>query len=161
MYSWTIHFRFWAVISVSGFWIKRKTYEEQPVVRFQYQTLLFAATSLQGDYVAWSTFPHLNNMLGTNLRIPAVSVRTKHWVALLIISQLQQLLKKDAVWSFPVRCFCCTLKFNINFMTLKEKGINHMQSFNNLSVCFCFLMLLKVTFAPSSSMATTCCSITT
>ncbi|XP_007558546.1 transmembrane protein 231 [Poecilia formosa] len=58
-----------------GFWIKRKTYEEQPVVRFQYQTLLFAATSLQGDYVAWSTFPHLNNMLGTNLRIPAVSVR--------------------------------------------------------------------------------------
>lgn len=64
------------------------------MVRFQYQTLLFAATSLQGDYVAWSTFPHLNNMLGTNLRIPAVSVRTKHWVALLIISQLQQLLKR-------------------------------------------------------------------
>uniref|UniRef100_A0A3Q2PYN3 Transmembrane protein 231 n=1 Tax=Fundulus heteroclitus TaxID=8078 RepID=A0A3Q2PYN3_FUNHE len=58
-----------------GFWIKRKTYEEQPVVRFQYQTLLVAATSLRGDYVAWSTFPHLNNMLGANLRIPAVSVR--------------------------------------------------------------------------------------
>uniref|UniRef100_A0A3Q3NMX4 Transmembrane protein 231 n=1 Tax=Labrus bergylta TaxID=56723 RepID=A0A3Q3NMX4_9LABR len=58
-----------------GFWIKRSTYEEQPVVRFQYQTLLVAATSTQGDYVAWSTFPHLNNMLGDNLRIPAVSVR--------------------------------------------------------------------------------------
>lgn len=58
-----------------GFWIKRSTYEEQPVVRFQYQTLLLAATSTQGDYVAWSTFPHLNNMLGSNLRIPAVSVR--------------------------------------------------------------------------------------
>ncbi|XP_038142830.1 transmembrane protein 231 [Cyprinodon tularosa] len=58
-----------------GFWIKRKTYEEQPVVRFQYQTLLLVATSLQGDYVAWSTFPHLNNMLEANLRIPAVSVR--------------------------------------------------------------------------------------
>lgn len=44
-------------------------------MRFQYQTLLVAATNTQGDYVAWSTFPHLNNMLGANLRIPAVSVR--------------------------------------------------------------------------------------
>ncbi|KAL7403187.1 hypothetical protein ABVT39_026010 [Epinephelus coioides] len=58
-----------------GFWIKRSTYEEQPVVRYQYETLLVAATSTQGDYVAWSTFPHLNNMLGANLRIPALSVR--------------------------------------------------------------------------------------
>ncbi|XP_070828251.1 transmembrane protein 231 [Chaetodon trifascialis] len=58
-----------------GFWIKRSTYEEQAVVRFQYETLLVAATSSQGDYVAWSTFPHLNSMLGANLRIPAVSVR--------------------------------------------------------------------------------------
>ncbi|XP_029951695.1 transmembrane protein 231-like [Salarias fasciatus] len=58
-----------------GFWIKRSTYEEQPVVRFQYQILLVAATSTEGDYLAWSTFPHLNNMLGPNLRIPTVSVR--------------------------------------------------------------------------------------
>ncbi|XP_068169787.1 transmembrane protein 231 [Antennarius striatus] len=58
-----------------GFWIKRGTYEEQPVVGFQYQTVLVAATSTQGAHVAWSTFPHLNNMLGSNLRIPAVSVR--------------------------------------------------------------------------------------
>uniref|UniRef100_A0A673CKS3 Transmembrane protein 231 n=1 Tax=Sphaeramia orbicularis TaxID=375764 RepID=A0A673CKS3_9TELE len=58
-----------------GFWIKRSAYEEQPVVRFQYQTLLVAATSTDGDYVAWSTFPHLNNMLGSRLRIPSVSVR--------------------------------------------------------------------------------------
>uniref|UniRef100_A0A3P8NV42 Transmembrane protein 231 n=1 Tax=Astatotilapia calliptera TaxID=8154 RepID=A0A3P8NV42_ASTCA len=58
-----------------GFWIKRSTYEEQPVVRFQYQTLLVAATSTRGEYVAWSTFPQLNNMLGANLRIPAVTVR--------------------------------------------------------------------------------------
>lgn len=60
---------------ILGFWIKRSTYEEQPVVRFQYQTLLVAATSTQGEYVAWSTFPQLNNMLGANLRIPAVTVR--------------------------------------------------------------------------------------
>lgn len=58
-----------------GFWIKRSSYEEQPVVRFQYQTLLVAATSTGGDYVAWSTFPHLNNMLGSKLRIPTVHVR--------------------------------------------------------------------------------------
>lgn len=60
---------------VLGFWVKRATYEEQPVIKFQYQTLLVAATSIQGDFVAWSTFPHLNNMLASNLRIPAVSVR--------------------------------------------------------------------------------------
>ncbi|XP_068595768.1 transmembrane protein 231 [Brachionichthys hirsutus] len=58
-----------------GFWTKRSTYEEQPVVRFRYQTLLVAATGTRGDSVAWSTFPHLNSMLGSSLRIPAVSVR--------------------------------------------------------------------------------------
>lgn len=58
-----------------GFWTKRSTYEEQPVVRFQYQVLLVAATSTRGDYVAWSTFPHLNRMLGSDLRIPSLSVR--------------------------------------------------------------------------------------
>lgn len=60
---------------ISGFWKKDSTYEEQPVVKFRYETLLVAATSTQGDFVAWSTFPHLNNMLETNLRMPAVSVR--------------------------------------------------------------------------------------
>lgn len=60
---------------MSGFWLKRSTYEEQPTVRFQYQVLLLAATSSRGTYVAWSTFSHLNNMLGANLRIPAISVR--------------------------------------------------------------------------------------
>ncbi|XP_019720864.1 transmembrane protein 231 [Hippocampus comes] len=58
-----------------GFWIQRNTYEEQAVVRFQYETLLVVATGANGDHVAWSTFPHLNNMLGEKLRIPAVSVR--------------------------------------------------------------------------------------
>uniref|UniRef100_A0A8K9XVB5 Transmembrane protein 231 n=1 Tax=Oncorhynchus mykiss TaxID=8022 RepID=A0A8K9XVB5_ONCMY len=58
-----------------GFWVKRSTYEEQPVVRFQYQVLIIAATSTSGDYVAWSTFPNFNNMQGTNLRIPSISVR--------------------------------------------------------------------------------------
>ncbi|KAM9808095.1 transmembrane protein 231 [Neosynchiropus ocellatus] len=58
-----------------GFWLKRSSYEEQPVVRFQYEVLLVAATSTQGHYVAWSTFPNLNNMLGANLRMSSVSVR--------------------------------------------------------------------------------------
>ncbi|XP_068579348.1 transmembrane protein 231 [Cebidichthys violaceus] len=82
-----------------GFWIKRKTYEEQPVVRFQYQTLLVAATSTRGDYVAWSTFPHLNNMLGANLRIPSVSVReddqNQDGKSDLLIFQLQLPLKPE------------------------------------------------------------------
>ncbi|KAJ3597005.1 hypothetical protein NHX12_003405, partial [Muraenolepis orangiensis] len=58
-----------------GFWVKRSTYEEQAVVRFQYQTLLVASTSTRGDYVAWSTFSSFNNMLGPNLRIPTISVQ--------------------------------------------------------------------------------------
>ncbi|KAK0156206.1 Transmembrane protein 231 [Merluccius polli] len=58
-----------------GFWVKRSTYEEQPVVRFQYQTLVVASTNTKGDYVAWSTFPNFNNMLGPNLRIPTISVQ--------------------------------------------------------------------------------------
>ncbi|XP_068458837.1 transmembrane protein 231 isoform X2 [Clinocottus analis] len=82
-----------------GFWIKRSTYEEQPVVRFQYQTLLVAATSTRGDHVAWSTFPHLNNMLGANLRIPSVSVReddqNQDGKADLLVFQLQLPLKPE------------------------------------------------------------------
>ncbi|KAG7281536.1 hypothetical protein CRUP_007570 [Coryphaenoides rupestris] len=58
-----------------GFWIKRSTYEEQPVVRFQYQTLVVASTNTKGDYVAWSTFSSFNNMLGPKLRIPTISVQ--------------------------------------------------------------------------------------
>ncbi|CAL8293118.1 unnamed protein product [Boreogadus saida] len=58
-----------------GFWIKRSSYEEQPVVRFQYQTIFVASTNTKGDYVAWSTFSSFNNMLGPNLRIPTISVK--------------------------------------------------------------------------------------
>lgn len=58
-----------------GFWVKTSSYEEQPVVRFQYEMVVVASTSVQGDYVAWSTFPHLNHLQGAHLRVPAVSVR--------------------------------------------------------------------------------------
>uniref|UniRef100_A0A3P8SDY5 Transmembrane protein 231 n=1 Tax=Amphiprion percula TaxID=161767 RepID=A0A3P8SDY5_AMPPE len=82
-----------------GFWVKRSTYEEQPVVKFQYETLLVAATSVQGDFVAWSSFSHLNNMLGNNLRIPAVSVievdQNQDGKLDLLIFQLQLPLKPD------------------------------------------------------------------
>lgn len=58
-----------------GFWQKRSTYEEQPVVQFQYQMLMIGATGTAGEFVAWSTFPDFNRLLGSNLRIPAVSVK--------------------------------------------------------------------------------------
>lgn len=58
-----------------GFWVKTSTYEEQPVVRFQYEILVVGSTSVKGDYVAWSTFPHFNHLQGEHLRIPAISVR--------------------------------------------------------------------------------------
>lgn len=58
-----------------GLWLKRSTYEEQPVVQFQYQMLMIGATGTAGEFVAWSTFPNFNRLLGNNLRIPAVSVK--------------------------------------------------------------------------------------
>ncbi|KAM9470202.1 transmembrane protein 231 [Clarias gariepinus] len=58
-----------------GFWLKQSSYEEQPVVQFQYEMLMVAVTSVTGDYVAWSTFSNFNTLLGDNLRIPTVSVQ--------------------------------------------------------------------------------------
>ncbi|XP_057186508.1 transmembrane protein 231 [Triplophysa rosa] len=58
-----------------GFWLKRSTYEEQPVVQFQYDMILIGATNTAGNYVAWSTFPNFNRLVGDNLRIPSVSVQ--------------------------------------------------------------------------------------
>ncbi|XP_069757375.1 transmembrane protein 231 [Narcine bancroftii] len=56
-----------------GFWIKVNSYEEQPNVRFQYQVLMIAGTSTNGDFVAWSTFENFNNLQGDHLRIPLVT----------------------------------------------------------------------------------------
>ncbi|XP_053487633.1 transmembrane protein 231 isoform X1 [Ictalurus furcatus] len=58
-----------------GFWLKQSSYEEQPVVQFQYEMLMMGVTSVSGDYVAWSTFSNFNTLLGDKLRIPTVSVR--------------------------------------------------------------------------------------
>ncbi|KAF4085688.1 hypothetical protein AMELA_G00097560 [Ameiurus melas] len=58
-----------------GFWQKQSSYEEQPVIQFQYEMLMMGVTSVSGDYVAWSTFSNFNTLLGDKLRIPTVSVR--------------------------------------------------------------------------------------
>ncbi|XP_051548031.1 transmembrane protein 231 [Myxocyprinus asiaticus] len=58
-----------------GFWLKRSSYEEQPIIQFQYDMILIGATDTKGSYVAWSTFPNFNRLIGDNLRIPSVSVQ--------------------------------------------------------------------------------------
>lgn len=58
-----------------GFWLKKSWYEEQPLVQFQYDMILIGATNTAGNYVAWSTFPNFNRLVGDNLRIPFVSVQ--------------------------------------------------------------------------------------
>ncbi|KAI2648058.1 Transmembrane protein 231 [Labeo rohita] len=58
-----------------GFWLKRSTYEEQPVVQFQYDMIVIGATDAAGSYIAWSTFPNFNRLIGDNLRIPSISVQ--------------------------------------------------------------------------------------
>uniref|UniRef100_A0A4W3IY92 Transmembrane protein 231 n=1 Tax=Callorhinchus milii TaxID=7868 RepID=A0A4W3IY92_CALMI len=57
-----------------GFWLKVSTYEEQPNVRFQYEVLMIAGTSTDGDFVAWSTFKKFNDLQGDNLRVPVITV---------------------------------------------------------------------------------------
>ncbi|XP_060783102.1 transmembrane protein 231-like isoform X2 [Neoarius graeffei] len=56
-----------------GFWLKQSSYEEQPVVQFQYEMLMMGVTSVSGEYVAWSTFSNFNTLLEDKLRIPTVS----------------------------------------------------------------------------------------
>lgn len=68
--------RLWLLLW-AGFWLKRSTYEEQPVIQFQYDLILIGATDTAGSYVAWSTFPNFNRLIGDNLRIPSISVSTK------------------------------------------------------------------------------------
>uniref|UniRef100_A0A8C6QEL4 Transmembrane protein 231 n=1 Tax=Nannospalax galili TaxID=1026970 RepID=A0A8C6QEL4_NANGA len=59
-----------------GFWLKRSSYEEQPSVRFQHQVLLVALLGPEpGAFLAWSTFPAFNRLLGHHLRVPLVSTR--------------------------------------------------------------------------------------
>ncbi|XP_060783101.1 transmembrane protein 231-like isoform X1 [Neoarius graeffei] len=58
-----------------GFWLKQSSYEEQPVVQFQYEMLMMGVTSVSGEYVAWSTFSNFNTLLEDKLRIPTVSVQ--------------------------------------------------------------------------------------
>ncbi|XP_018116078.1 transmembrane protein 231 [Xenopus laevis] len=58
-----------------GFWLKQSTYEEQPNVRFQYNVLLIALSSTTGNYLAWSTYPGFNNLVGDKLRLPQISAR--------------------------------------------------------------------------------------
>lgn len=58
-----------------GFWLKRSSYEEQPVVKFQYDLILLGVTDTTGNYLAWSTFPNFNRLIGDNLRIPEISAQ--------------------------------------------------------------------------------------
>eukprot|EP00050_Salpingoeca_kvevrii_P023010 m.136558 g.136558 ORF g.136558 m.136558 type:complete len:451 (-) comp9903_c1_seq1:22-1374(-) len=54
-----------------GFWLREDTYTEQPEVRFKHQLLLQLQTST-GATLAWSTFPYLNRLLLSSLRIPVI-----------------------------------------------------------------------------------------
>ena len=56
-----------------GFWKVTNTYMEQPNVRFKKQLILVLNLPQPGEYLAWSTYSNLNNLLQSNLRIPVVS----------------------------------------------------------------------------------------
>jgi len=47
---------------------------EQPEIHFKHQLMLELQTSLDGDYIMWSTFANLNNLQMDHLRVPVVKV---------------------------------------------------------------------------------------
>ena len=56
-----------------GFWKTTNTYMEQPSVTFKKQVMMVLDTSMSGQFLAWSTYSNLNNLLQSNLRVPVVS----------------------------------------------------------------------------------------
>ena len=56
-----------------GFWMTTNTYMEQPDVIFKKQLMLVLNKPEPGEFLAWSTYSNLNNLLQTNLRVPVVS----------------------------------------------------------------------------------------
>ena len=56
-----------------GFWKTSNTYMEQPDVKFKKQVLLVLNKPEPGEFLAWSTYSNLNNLLQSNLRVPSVS----------------------------------------------------------------------------------------
>lgn len=75
-------------VCVTGFWLKQSSYEEQPVVQFQYEMLMMGVTSVSGEYVAWSTFSNFNTLLGDKLRIPTVSVSLSVYLSVILYPHL-------------------------------------------------------------------------
>ena len=59
---------------VSGYWIRLDEYSEYPDVNFMYRVILYADTSKNGDYVAWSTFQNFNQLQDDSLRVPLLKV---------------------------------------------------------------------------------------
>ncbi|ELU05079.1 hypothetical protein CAPTEDRAFT_227912 [Capitella teleta] len=61
-----LHFRFWKKI---------ESFSEQPDVNFKYEMLLILDTSLDGDYVTWSTYQNYNQLQMEKLRVPVVKAK--------------------------------------------------------------------------------------
>ncbi|ELU17778.1 hypothetical protein CAPTEDRAFT_136151, partial [Capitella teleta] len=61
--------------SSSGFWKKIESFSEQPDVNFKYEMLLILDTSLDGDYVTWSTYQNYNQLQMEKLRVPVVKAK--------------------------------------------------------------------------------------
>ncbi|KAK2155993.1 hypothetical protein LSH36_224g03026 [Paralvinella palmiformis] len=58
-----------------GFWQRVDNFIEQPEIHFKHQLMLELQTSLDGDYIMWSTFANLNNLQMDHLRVPVVKSR--------------------------------------------------------------------------------------
>lgn len=58
--------------SSHGFWVKHHDYQEQPDVRFKYEALLLARSSISD--ITWSTFAEYNALTSQFLGFPSISV---------------------------------------------------------------------------------------
>jgi hypothetical protein len=60
-------------ICLTGFWFKQSTYTESPTIAFKHELMMVLGLQ-SGDFVTYSTFQNYNQMQGSRLRIPLITV---------------------------------------------------------------------------------------
>lgn len=64
---------FFVAYRSEGFWKKIEFYQEQPIVHFKHQVIVFI--QLKNDYVTWSTLKNFNQLHMANVRLPVIKSR--------------------------------------------------------------------------------------
>lgn len=64
-------------LTITGFWRKIETYEEQPDIHFLHQLILILETDQPDNRIGWSTMQNFNHLIADSARVPTIKVITK------------------------------------------------------------------------------------